>query len=95
MKKSEKPLHDMPADLKKMVESSKEMKEIWKTITPLGKNEWICWVTSAKKEETRSKRIEVGKSKLLEVGLHYPWVERSFRQSLVIISLSLRLFFRK
>ena len=31
---------------------------------PVGKNEWICWVTSAKKEETRKRRIEAGIDKL-------------------------------
>ena len=29
-------------------------------ITALARNEWICWVTSAKKEETRAKRIKWG-----------------------------------
>ncbi len=57
-------LHSMPADLKKMISSSKKLDEIWKSITPLAKNEWICWVTSGKKAETRDIRIEKAISKL-------------------------------
>lgn len=63
MGKKEK-LHSMPADLKKMISSSKKLDEIWKSITPLAKNEWICWVTSGKKAETRDIRIEKALSKL-------------------------------
>lgn len=29
----------------------------WENLTPIQRNEWICWVTMAKKEETRNKRI--------------------------------------
>jgi hypothetical protein len=32
----------------------------WEDITPLARNEWICWVESAKRSETRSKRIGWG-----------------------------------
>ena len=31
---------------------------MWEDITPLARNEWICWVTSVKKAETRSQHIE-------------------------------------
>ena len=30
----------------------------WKDLTPLARNEWICWVISAKQETTRSRRIQ-------------------------------------
>ncbi|MBV9303215.1 MAG: YdeI/OmpD-associated family protein [Acidobacteriaceae bacterium] len=33
-------------------------------MTPLARNEWICWIESAKKAETRSHRIEWGCSSL-------------------------------
>ena len=36
----------------------------WDDITPLARNEWICWVESAKKTETRLKRIDWGRSSL-------------------------------
>ena len=50
-------MHAMPADLEKALFSSKEVRVAWKDITPLARNEWICWITSAKKDETRSHRM--------------------------------------
>jgi uncharacterized protein YndB with AHSA1/START domain len=37
---------------------------VWEDITPLARNEWICWVTSGKKAETRGIRIKKALSKL-------------------------------
>ncbi|MCO6433488.1 YdeI/OmpD-associated family protein [Nitrosomonas nitrosa] len=34
-----------------------EALETWEDITPLARNEWICWVESAKKLATRNKRV--------------------------------------
>ena len=51
-------LHGMPVDLRRVIDSISKVKEAWKDITPLARNEWICWVTSAKKSETREERIE-------------------------------------
>jgi len=57
-------LHSLPADLRKAIAGDRAARELWADITPLAKNEWICWVTSAKKEETRRRRIEVGMDKM-------------------------------
>jgi hypothetical protein len=57
-------VHKLPADIRKAIESNAAAKSLWTDITPLARNEWICWVTSAKKEETRKRRIEVGIDKL-------------------------------
>jgi uncharacterized protein YdeI (YjbR/CyaY-like superfamily) len=57
-------VHKLPADFRKAIESNAAAKSVWTDITPLARNEWICWVTSAKKEETRKRRIEVGIDKL-------------------------------
>jgi len=54
----------VPVDLKKAISSVPKMKALWDDITPLAKNEWICWVTSGKKAETRSIRIEKAMSKM-------------------------------
>lgn len=40
--------------------------QAWKDITPLARNEWICWVEAAKQEETREGRIERAHSMLAE-----------------------------
>ena len=57
-------VHALPADLRKMLSAKPVIRNIWEDITPLARNEWICWVTSAKKSETRAHRIEVAQSKL-------------------------------
>jgi uncharacterized protein YdeI (YjbR/CyaY-like superfamily) len=53
----------------------------WEDITPLARNEWICWVESAKKAETRSKRIDWGRESL-EDGKRRPccWPGCTHRQ---------------
>ncbi|MBP6962596.1 YdeI/OmpD-associated family protein [Candidatus Saccharibacteria bacterium] len=57
-------VHKLPNDLRKAILADNNMLAMWQDITPLARNEWICWVTSAKKQETRERRIAVGKSKL-------------------------------
>jgi uncharacterized protein YdeI (YjbR/CyaY-like superfamily) len=51
-------VHEVPSDLRKTLTSDPEALAAWEDITPLARNEWICWVESAKKPETRSHRIE-------------------------------------
>jgi len=55
--------HKMPQDLRRALSSS-AVKGVWDDITPLARNEWICWVISAKKAETRDIRINKALSKL-------------------------------
>jgi uncharacterized protein YdeI (YjbR/CyaY-like superfamily) len=64
-------VHSLPADLKQMIETTPKVRTLWEDITPLARNEWICWVTSGKKAETREKRINVGRSKMLS-GMRRP-----------------------
>ena len=54
----------MPADLRKAIVSTPRAKAVWDDITPLARNEWICWVISGKKAETRTTRIKKAISKL-------------------------------
>lgn len=56
--------HKLPDDFKKALIATPQALVIWEDITPLARNEWICWVTSGKKEETRNIRIEKAISKL-------------------------------
>ena len=51
-------VHDLPQDLKKTLISDAKALATWEDITPLARNEWICWIESAKKVETRTRRIE-------------------------------------
>lgn len=64
MKISNGTVHKVPADLKKTLLSSKAMLATWENITPLARNEWICWITSGEKAETRSIRIQKAISKM-------------------------------
>jgi uncharacterized protein YdeI (YjbR/CyaY-like superfamily) len=57
-------VHDLPADLKDALKLDPEALATWQDITPLARNEWICWVDSAKKAETRRNRIDWGRSSL-------------------------------
>ena len=51
-------MHKAPADFRKALAAVPAAQAAWKDITPLARNEWICWVISAKKAETRSGRIK-------------------------------------
>lgn len=59
-------LHELPDDLRGVLSSSQQALAAWEDITPLARNEFICWVESAKKEVTRKKRINRAKEELLE-----------------------------
>jgi Bacteriocin-protection, YdeI or OmpD-Associated len=52
------PLHKTPADLSEALGSEATTQAAWKDLTPLARNEWICWVISAKQGATRSRRIQ-------------------------------------
>jgi len=57
-------VHDLPADLRDALQGDAQALATWQDITPLARNEWICWVTDAKKKETRQRRIDVGLDKM-------------------------------
>jgi uncharacterized protein YdeI (YjbR/CyaY-like superfamily) len=59
-------VHDLPDDLRQALLGDPEALATWADITPLARNEWICWIESAKKAETRHKRVDWGRSNLLE-----------------------------
>ena len=57
-------VHTVPSDLRKMLYASQSAHEAWEDITPLARNEWICWITSPKKTETRQEHIERARAQL-------------------------------
>lgn len=65
------PTHKLPSDFKKAITSDPKVLAVWEDITPLARNEWICWVTSAKQAETRDRRIAVGLDKMRK-GMRRP-----------------------
>lgn len=56
--------HTLPPDFRNAISKHTQVQALWETVTPLAKNEWICWVTSGKKVETRQIRIDKAISKL-------------------------------
>lgn len=57
-------VHALPLDLRRALGADLKALETWNDITPLARSEWICWVTSGKKSETRGIRLEKAISKL-------------------------------
>jgi uncharacterized protein YdeI (YjbR/CyaY-like superfamily) len=58
--------HKLPADLRKALISDASALERWEDLTPLARNEWICWTVTTKKSETRRNHIERTITELLK-----------------------------
>ncbi len=63
-KMSKSPAHKAPKDLRAAIEASRAATETWEKVTPLAEGEWACWVMSAKKRDTRKRRISIAVDKL-------------------------------
>jgi hypothetical protein len=59
-------VHKLPADLRKALMANPTALDAWKDITPLARNEFICWVEDAKQEMTRGRRIRRTQEELEE-----------------------------
>ena len=59
-------VHTVPADIREALTADAQALVAWEDLTPLARNEWICWVTFVKKEETRKEHIERLVSQLKE-----------------------------
>ncbi len=64
-------VHNLPADLRNELIAHPTALEAWKDITPLARNEFICWVEDAKQEKTRERRIRRTREEL-EDGMRRP-----------------------
>jgi hypothetical protein len=67
--------HEIPADLRKALSADPKALAIWETLTPLSRNEWICWTVSVKRQETRDEHVERVISELKD-GMRRPccWI---------------------
>lgn len=65
----------IPQDLLKELAKDKKVQAAWQDITPLARNEWICWVETAKQVDTRKRRVERTRQELSE-GVRRPccWI---------------------
>ena len=59
-------VHNLPADLRTALIANPTALAAWKDITPLARNEFICWVEDAKQEVTRARRIRRTQEELEE-----------------------------
>ncbi len=68
-------VHEVPPDLQKALTSDPKARALWESLTPLARNEWICWVTFVKKDETRKEHVERTVRELKE-GMRRPccWI---------------------
>lgn len=58
--------HKLPPDLQKALSTNKTVQALWESLTPLARNEWICWITFVKKAETRKEHVKRTVSELKE-----------------------------
>lgn len=59
-------VHDLPDDLVNALTTTKELARLWEDLTPIGRNEFICWVEDAKQQKTRARRVSRTVDEILE-----------------------------
>ena len=59
-------VHTVPADLRKTLISDPKVLAAWNDLTPLARNEWICWTISVKKPETKQEHVKRVREDLLD-----------------------------
>jgi hypothetical protein len=67
--------HELPVDLQRALSSDSKALAAWEDITPLSRNEWICWTISVKTPGKRKEHVDRVISELKE-GMRRPccWV---------------------
>lgn len=55
---------EIPTDFKERIELDNNIKEFWNTLSFSMQKKYVTWITSAKKEDTRNKRIDIAIEKL-------------------------------
>ena len=50
--------HNLPADLKSALSSHPKAFAVWQSLTPLARNEWICWTMDVKQQKTRDEHVQ-------------------------------------
>lgn len=61
---AQEPEPAVPDDLRAALQASPKARETWNDITPVARRDWIHWITSGKKAQTRVNRIAVACDKL-------------------------------
>lgn len=73
--------HDLPPDLKRALAADSQALAAWGDITPLSRNEWICWTISVQREATRRDHVRRVISELKQ-GIRRPccWIGCTHRK---------------
>ncbi len=68
-------VHKLPTDLKEALMASSKALAAWRSLTPLSRNEWICWTVTVKQQKTRDEHVKRVVSELKE-GMRRPccWI---------------------
>ena len=68
-------VHKVPADLREALTADSKALALWEGLTPLARNEWICWVTFVKLDKTRQDHVKRTISELKD-GVRRPccWI---------------------
>jgi hypothetical protein len=68
-------VHKLPTDLKKALTADPKARAAWQSLTPLSRNEWICWTVTVKQQKTRDDHVKRVVSELKE-GMRRPccWI---------------------
>jgi hypothetical protein len=64
-------VHELPTDLRKALVGDTKALAAWEDITPLARNEWICWTVTVKQQKTRDEHVKRVVSELKE-GMRRP-----------------------
>jgi hypothetical protein len=59
-------VHEVPEDLRSVLASDAAALAAWEDLTPLARNEWICWAISVKKPGTRQQHVTRARTELKE-----------------------------
>jgi hypothetical protein len=59
-------VHQAADDLQAAIRSDPDALALWQGLTPLGRNEFICWVEDARQPATRARRIQRTREELAE-----------------------------
>lgn len=49
-------LHEITPEIEALLREDTSLLSTWNSLTPIARNEWICWTSMAKQETTREKR---------------------------------------
>ena len=64
-------VHKLPNDLRQAIAAAPKALAAWQSLTPLARNEWICWTVTVKQQKTRDEHVKRVVSELKE-GMRRP-----------------------